>query len=1019
MVESGVSTVSWPDSLLNGSEMGRRIREFDWARTPLGPIESWPLSLRAHVGMLVDNPFAMYIFWGPENIALYNDGYIHMAGEKHPRMLGMATEDIWREVWPEVEPLLQRAKSGEPVTIEDLRLTITRRGFPEEFYCAFSYSPLRDETGSIAGALATVTETTARVLTRRRLETLRELASHASSARSEVEALGKIREALEGSADLPFALLYLAHEGGSVARLAARVGDTPPSMAIPDEIPLPDGEDVSGLGAGFDENKGAIVAPIGAHGRQRSIGLLVAGVSPHLEIDDRYREFVTLAAGQIGNSIAAARALLEERARAESLQITRTIEKIGLFAESGQQLFWTTRPDGWIDWYHQSWYDYTGQSDEQAMGWGWMDAHHPDDLEEVMRRWPESLERRMPFEMTFRLRGKDGRYRWFLTRAVPELGESGEVLRWYGTNTNIDSERRSAQQLDFLATLGEHLVQAPDRSGALRALAHALVPNLADWTLINLIDDHGALILSAAHHRDPEQSRLLERFVGSNYDRHRTSSAIDVLKSGKSVLVETATAAIARGRVSDDFADTIETLGMHSVVVVPIVANGAVLGTFHVAATEPDKGYSERDIPFFEEIGRRIGFAIQNADAYEREWRIAHAFQNAALPTALPNVPGLYFSSLYEPASHEAKVGGDFYDAFRLLDGRVVVSIGDVAGAGLEAAATMAALRQSIRAVASVNPDPEMLLRAADGVFADAGRPPFASAFVGVIDPMTFSMQYANAGHPAPVLRGPDGSVTMLEGNDLLLGINLANHPGSRRVGKVIAQPGSLLVLYTDGLTEATRDPMDGEFRLRNAICAMEVSSQTASRAARAIREAVIARRGAAHDDMAVMAVFLSELLLDVSGAGVSRWSFYAEDGATAHAVRNSIVRELREAGVGEEDIFAAQMIYSELVGNVFRHARTKLDVALDRTQEAPVLHVIDSGEGFSLNPKLPADAYAERGRGLYIVTKLAREFTVSPRTVNRGSHARAVLRGSIARSTRGGAAPKTVASPVCAGCNP
>ena len=990
---------AWPDSLLNGSEMGSRIRHFDWSSTSLGPIESWPQILRSFVAMLVDNRFPMYIFWGPENIAIYNDGYIPMAGDKHPRMLGMATEIVWGEVWPLIAPLLASAKSGEAVNLQDLELTLLRYGFPEEFYCSFCYSPLRDESGEVAGVLATVNDTTHRILSNRRLEALRALATSASFALTEADAMTGVAEALQGRTDLPFAAVYLAHEGSLMAQMAAQAGTVPHGAALPASIPLSH-DALAAVPESFPDPERVVAVPIGSHDGRRYTGALIAGLNPRLRYDEPYREFVGMVAAQIGNSVAAARAFSEERARAESMQITRTIEKIGLFAESAQQLFWTTRPDGPVDWYHKSWYDYTGKTYDRDLGWAWKESVHPDDLPEVMRRWPEALERRAPFEMTFRLRGADGRYRWFLSRAVPEFDENGQVTRWYGTNTNIDSERRAAQQLDALAALGDRLVQTPDLRGALYALAHGLVPNIADWTLINIADENGALHLAAAHHRDADLARVLEPYLGTQYDPHGATAAVEVFKTGKPVVIGSTDPSIARGRVADDFAAAIELMGMASIVIVPIVANGDILGTFHAASTHSEKTYGEQDLPFFEEIGRRIGYAIQNAQAYEREWRIAHAFQSAALPGVLPSVPGLHFSSLYEPASHEANVGGDFYDAFRLLDGRVVVSIGDVAGAGLGAAATMAELRQSIRAVASVNPDPEMLLKAADGVFSDTGRAPFASAFVAVIDPLTFSIQYANAGHPAPLLRRPDGSLQPLGGNDLLLGIGMGTQYGARQVGKAAAEPGSLLVLYTDGLTEATRDPLDGEFRLQNAVRGTDAKRETAPRAARAIWEAVVGAGGSAHDDVAVLAVFLETPLLESPAADVSRWSFRSEDGEMAHAVRNRIVAKLAAAGMRDEDIFAAQMVYSELVGNVFRHAGTSLDVALDLTQDAAVLHVLDSGEGFSLNPKLPADAYSERGRGIYIVTELTREFAVTPRTMSYGSHARAVLHGRVLRST-------------------
>lgn len=978
---------AWPDSLLNGSEMGRRIREFDWASTSLGPIESWPQCLRDHAGMLADNTFAMYIFWGPDDVAIYNDAYIPMAGDKHPRLLGMRTKDAWKEVWPQVQPLLEQAKSGRAVSLIDLRLLLERNGFPEESYFTFSYSPLRDERGAVAGVLATVSESTRLVLMNRRLETLRDLAFRSTTALTEAEALAHIRQALEGSADLPFALVYLAGEGSRVSRVVCRIGRASYEPPPFDVALLDDPSIINGIIGRFGDPARAAVVPIASPDRRQNMGALVVGVSANLRLDESYRQFISMVAAQIGNAIASARAFGEERARLESLHVTRTLEKIGLFAESGQQLFWMTKPDGSLDWYNQAWYDYTGQTEEEAKGWGWRAVHHPDDLPEVMRRWPESLENRTPFEMTFRLRGRDGRFRWFLTRAVPEFDEdTGEVLRWYGTSTNIDSERRTAQQYDFLASLSDRLVQNPDRGAALRVLSHGLVPELADWTLVNLAGANGALVVAAAYHRDRDRTAALKPFIGKSYAHpDGTNAAEEVMRTRKPVLLESITPAIAHGRVSDEFRPVVQSLGMRSAIVVPIMANQTLYGTFHAVAIDDGKAYSARDVPFFEEIGRRIGFALQNAEAYERERRIAHAFQSAALPAALPDVPGMRFSSLYEPASHEANVGGDFYDAFRLLDGRVVVSIGDVAGSGLGAAATMAALRQSVRAVASVNPDPDMLLRAADGVLSQSGRVPFASAFVAVIDPLTFSIQYANAGHPLPLLRDNHGRISVLDGGDLLLGLGST----SRQVGKTIPQPGSMLVLYTDGLTEVRRNPLQGESQVRDAVAAGIDD-------ARGIWNAVVGPNVAAHDDVAVMVVHFDATLLSLTDGSLQHWHFSCEDGETARCVRNAVVETLRSRGLNGEEVFSAEVIFAELIGNVFRHAGDTLDVVLDLTQDAPVLHVLDSGDGFSVNPKLPSDAFSERGRGLFIVNQFAREFTVNPRTTSQGSHARAVLHGRI-----------------------
>jgi PAS domain S-box-containing protein len=836
--------------------------------------------------------------------------------------------------------------------------------------------------------LATVFETTANVLAQRRIETLRDLALRASVALTQAQALAALRDVLANNPDVPDAGIYLSADASARAQLALRIGND-------DDMRLPPDIDANVAAGAAD---GIVIVPIAGPDRQDTIGALVAALNPRLPADGEYRNFISLLAAQIGNSLVAARAFEAERTRSESSQITRTIQNIGLFAESGQQLFWVADESGTIEWYNQSWYDYTGQTRGSEIPDAWT-AIHPDDIDDVNRRFSLSLEQHTPFEMTFRLRGGDGRFRWFLTRAVPELLADGRVARWYGTNTNVDSERRAVAQLDFLAALGDRLVQTLDRKSALLALMDGLVPDFADWTMVNFAEADGRLVLAAVRHRDPEHTALLAPFVGTVYDRPSgRSGTVRVFEAARTEVMSSTTPQAVRENLVPAFADAIERVGLTSAIIVPIISNGKVVGTFHALSSSHERTYLAHDMPFYEEIGRRIGFALQNASAYEREVRIARAFQNAALPSAMPDVPGMRFASLYEPSSSDANVGGDFYDAFRLLDGRVVVSIGDVSGSGLGAAATMAALRQSIRAAASINPDPDLVLKAADGVFADPGRAPFASAFVGVIDPLTFSMQYANAGHPPPMVRAPDGSVTTLESGDLLLGVTDPERYESRHVGKLVVEPGTLLVLYTDGLTEATRDLAGGERRLTDAVSARSVDASNVQHAAREIHDAVLADSTSSRDDIALLCASFEQRHLDAPGTTLRQWAFASDDGVRAHAVRNELVAELQSSGMRPDDLFAAEMIFAELVGNVLRHAGAELFVALDLSQDSPVLHVIDSGEGFSLNPKLPADSYAERGRGLYIVMQLAREFISSPRTLAQGSHARAVLPGRIRR---------------------
>src|SRR3712207_6828103 len=152
----------WPQG---DSEMARRVREHDWAATPLGPVDRWPLSLRAAVGTVLDHPLPMVVAWGPELITLYNDAYRPLLGGKADA-LGRPFLEVWEEARDTIAPQIARALAGDALRFEAAQFTLLRGGKPEEAFFDYSYSPLRDETGRVVGLLNTAVETTGTVRTR-------------------------------------------------------------------------------------------------------------------------------------------------------------------------------------------------------------------------------------------------------------------------------------------------------------------------------------------------------------------------------------------------------------------------------------------------------------------------------------------------------------------------------------------------------------------------------------------------------------------------------------------------------------------------------------------------------------------------------------------------------------------------------------------------------------------------------------------------------------------------------------
>jgi signal transduction histidine kinase/DNA-binding response OmpR family regulator len=326
-----------------GGDVGAIMDRLDWAATPLGPPDAWPQSLRTIVRILLTSRYSMWMGWGPQLAFLYNDAYAHdTLGAKHPWALGRPAREVWAEIWDQIGPRLDRVVTrGEATWDEDLLLFLERSGYREETYHTFSYSPVSDDAGNIAGNLCVVTEGTERVIGARRLALLRDLAARLAQATTERDVCAAIEESLACEPrDLPFSLLYVFEDGGRRARLAAASGFssgdalapvidlTDPgapwalfdvaqgqdlvTVECPGDVPLPRGPwDVP--------PRQALVVPVAQQGQSAPAGAFIAGLNPYRPLDESVRSFVTLFVGQIAAGLSNARVYEEERRRAEAL----------------------------------------------------------------------------------------------------------------------------------------------------------------------------------------------------------------------------------------------------------------------------------------------------------------------------------------------------------------------------------------------------------------------------------------------------------------------------------------------------------------------------------------------------------------------------------------------------------------------------------------------------------------------------------------------------------------------------
>ncbi|HEU4587933.1 MAG TPA: ATP-binding protein [Gemmatimonadales bacterium] len=338
---SQLGTASSP--LAGGGELGALLRQFDWSSSPLGPVERWPRALKTAVRIVLTSRQPMFVWWGDQLINIYNDAYRSILGGKHPWALGKPASVVWREIWDQVGPRAAAALSQDEGTYDEaLLLIMERNGYPEETYYTFSYSPVPDDEGGRGGIFCANTDDTQRIIGERQLALLRELAAAPADARA-IGDVGRLsaRALASNSRDLPFALIYLLepdHEtftcigasgidiGHQAAPARQRVDADGPwpfrevmQRNAPIEVPDLSAFGRLPLGAWDRPPTRAVALPIAPSGETGRSGVLVAALNPYRLLDDDYRGFLTLVAGQIAAAIANAQAYEEERRRAEAL----------------------------------------------------------------------------------------------------------------------------------------------------------------------------------------------------------------------------------------------------------------------------------------------------------------------------------------------------------------------------------------------------------------------------------------------------------------------------------------------------------------------------------------------------------------------------------------------------------------------------------------------------------------------------------------------------------------------------
>jgi phosphoserine phosphatase RsbU/P len=527
----------------------------------------------------------------------------------------------------------------------------------------------------------------------------------------------------------------------------------------------------------------------------------------------------------------------------------------------------------------------------------------------------------------------------------------------------LQRERQDARRFRFLSRAGEVLFEGFDVRSAFGRLADLAVEGMADVAMVTTIASNGIIRIVSIAARDGALHDAVDRLRGVRPLRPEGESEIlRRLGRKRAFLTTKFRLELQRPLMWEYAAEQFERFDIRSMITIPLQVRERIGGAILFCRTNARSPFDEHDLAMAEDLGRRASIAINQAEIFERERRIATELQRAMLPTAqtLPAFDDMRLDVYYHPSSGDADIGGDWYDAFALPDGSLVVSVGDVIGRGLAAAGLMGELRQALAVTALYEADPARALDAVDFLLRARGSMQLATVFLGVIDPQRKTIHFANAGHPYPMLKCRNRLVT-LETSGLPLGLRDRSAGES---AKMSLDNADMLVLYTDGLVEATRNLLEGEARLRSVL--EHEAVLFASSPAEMICQACLP--GDAPDDAAILTV----------GFRVTRrWTFDAENARAAQETRGEFIKYLR-AHATSGDLAAAELIFGELIGNVVRHAPGPIDVNITWDDVSPTLHVIDRGPGFKRKASLPEDALSESGRGLFIVESLSpRQFSV------------------------------------------
>ncbi|MFE7180865.1 SpoIIE family protein phosphatase [Streptomyces erythrochromogenes] len=612
----------------------------------------------------------------------------------------------------------------------------------------------------------------------------------------------------------------------------------------------------------------------------------------------------------------------------------------------------------------------------------------PDPVsEETEQRMRLALESGEPqhMEAFVRATGVGAEHGW-ATSVAPLRDPDGRVRAVCLAAHDRTGAEVEKQQMFVPDAAGARIGTTGDSTRTAQELADVAVPRIADFAVVDLIEplprgDEPAsgrpsgpvTVCRTAVRSAVEGSSEGRVAVGETAVYPPLSPPAECLASGRGAVYATTAPAVAQWMAQDPAAAWLGAHGTHSMLVVPMHADGVSLGVAVFGRRQSREPFLPQDLGLAEELAGRAAASIHGAHRSAREHTSTMTLQRSLLPQTLPDHPALETASRYLPAGTEAGVGGDWFDVIPLSGARVALVVGDVVGHGIRASATMGRLRTAVRTLADVDLPPDELLTHLDDLIihlsADEGGREAVEESAGgigttclyvVYDPVTRHCTLARAGHPPPAVVSPEGSVYLL---DVPAGPPLGLGGLPFETLDVDLPEGSVLTLYTDGLLQPRERDIDEA--LDTMFAALAQPASTLDTVCDRVLTALLTHRP--DDDVALLVARTRALHADK----VVVWDLTSDPSDVSQA-RRKTTDQLAEWGL-EEASFVTELLVSELVTNAIRYGEPPIQLRLIHEKDTLICEVSDAS---STAPHMRrARTFDEGGRGLLLVAQLAQRW--------------------------------------------